>query len=523
MAWNGSVEILRKFQKTGNSVKYGQCWVFAGVLTTVIRSLGIPCRTITNFSSAHDTDKNVIIDIFVDESFNVLNSLSRDSIWNFHCWNEAWLKRRNLGTKYGGWQVVDSTPQEMSTGLFQCGPTSVAAIKNGEISHDYDGYFVFAEVNSDQVYWEKKTDGSVTKIHANMTVVGKNISTKAMGSSSAREDITLQYKYPEGSHEERVVVQKATKIANPDRWFTSGARNEMSFSDGPSSRISLAPAAARMADSGMPASLSRPLVHWNDDPAVMSLMRTSTGPEATFDLCRLSRFESHGIMANSAVCAISETPELCTKVIIEITEKTSVGKPLNAKVRVINDSKEIRTIELKILGHVVTYTGKVVGKFHDKDLELKLQASQEQDVQILVKPEEYLGLLVDNFSFRFTARARTVETKSVTATIETYSMPSPELNITVPVDIKVHQKFPVEVGFTNPISHSLEGVILKAEGSGLETPENTKASIIGPNATVKLIIPDVEATRTGQLNLIVSLDDPKLPEIHGQVRFEVQG
>uniref|UniRef100_A0A8C4NB97 Transglutaminase-like domain-containing protein n=1 Tax=Eptatretus burgeri TaxID=7764 RepID=A0A8C4NB97_EPTBU len=81
MAWNGSVEILRKFYKTRNSVKYGQCWVFAGVVTTVLRSLGIPCRTISNFSSAHDTDKNVTIDTFVDESFNVLNSLSSDSIW----------------------------------------------------------------------------------------------------------------------------------------------------------------------------------------------------------------------------------------------------------------------------------------------------------------------------------------------------------------------------------------------------------------------------------------------------------
>ncbi len=32
--WNGSVEILREFMKNKQPVKFGQCWVFSGVLTT---------------------------------------------------------------------------------------------------------------------------------------------------------------------------------------------------------------------------------------------------------------------------------------------------------------------------------------------------------------------------------------------------------------------------------------------------------------------------------------------------------
>lgn len=33
-AWTGSVPILEEYLDTGTEVKYGQCWVFAGVVAT---------------------------------------------------------------------------------------------------------------------------------------------------------------------------------------------------------------------------------------------------------------------------------------------------------------------------------------------------------------------------------------------------------------------------------------------------------------------------------------------------------
>lgn len=35
---------------------------------------------------------------------------------NYHCWNEVFMKRIDLPKVYGGWQVVDATPQETSDG-----------------------------------------------------------------------------------------------------------------------------------------------------------------------------------------------------------------------------------------------------------------------------------------------------------------------------------------------------------------------------------------------------------------------
>lgn len=39
-AWVGSVEILLSYLRTGYSVPYGQCWVFAGVTTTGSGGMG---------------------------------------------------------------------------------------------------------------------------------------------------------------------------------------------------------------------------------------------------------------------------------------------------------------------------------------------------------------------------------------------------------------------------------------------------------------------------------------------------
>ena len=83
-AWRGSGKILRQYYSSGGEpVRYGQCWVFSGVLLTVLRVLGIPSRSTTNFSSAHDTNRNRTIDEYYDEKGDKIRYLSSgsDSVW----------------------------------------------------------------------------------------------------------------------------------------------------------------------------------------------------------------------------------------------------------------------------------------------------------------------------------------------------------------------------------------------------------------------------------------------------------
>ncbi|KAK7891938.1 hypothetical protein WMY93_023901 [Mugilogobius chulae] len=207
--WTGSVPILQQWSKAGaRAVRYGQCWVFAAVACTVLRCLGIPTRTITNFNSAHDVDGSLSVDVFYNEKLERIDKGRQDSSWNFHCWVESWMRRSDLPRGNDGWQVLDPTPQELSEGKFCCGPCPVAAIKEGNLSVKYDAPFIFAEVNADMVEWIVRRDGQKQKVRVDERYVGKYISTKSVWGEH-REDVTHNYKYPEGSIQERDAYNKA--------------------------------------------------------------------------------------------------------------------------------------------------------------------------------------------------------------------------------------------------------------------------------------------------------------------------
>ena len=187
--WRNSRQIAELYNQSGKPVKYGQCWVFACVLTSCLRSLGIPTRPVTAYESGHDRRNDTFLDQYLDSRNRIVTSLS-DRIWNFHVWSECWMKRQNL-SGMDGWQIVDATPQELSDGDFQCGPAPRPAVKAG-IAIPFDTLFVHAAVAGNVRQW-KIRNGEWTQINTKRNQYGFDISTKTTGQPS-RFDLTSEYK-----------------------------------------------------------------------------------------------------------------------------------------------------------------------------------------------------------------------------------------------------------------------------------------------------------------------------------------
>ncbi|XP_017782167.1 PREDICTED: hemocyte protein-glutamine gamma-glutamyltransferase-like [Nicrophorus vespilloides] len=221
-AWTGSTAILDLYLATGGQpIKYGQCWVFSAATVTVCRALGIPCRSTTNYVSAHDTNCSLTVDKYFDLFGNKIEEGpdgANDSCWNFHVWNDVWMTRPDLPAGYGGWQVIDATPQEASGGIFRCGPASVEAVRRGEVGYMFDTPFVFAEVNADVCHFQEdeESDWGFSRTSVNQYHVGRRIITKAIDvndddGDSDLLDITRSFKNPEGTEAERLAVYNAVK------------------------------------------------------------------------------------------------------------------------------------------------------------------------------------------------------------------------------------------------------------------------------------------------------------------------
>lgn len=209
-AWNGSAAILEEFLKKRKGVKYGQCWTFSAVATTLLRSLGIPTRCVTCFRSSHDSDYSNPINVHWSSDNRPRKNMD-DAIWDYHVWGESWFKRPDLPAGYDGWQAFDPTPQECNEGVFTCGPASVKAIRKGELYYGFHSKFLFAEAHGERVHWLVDSDGNMTPFRTEKRVVGRQISTKAAGTIS-RLDITDLYKPAEGSAEETELLKKTSRL-----------------------------------------------------------------------------------------------------------------------------------------------------------------------------------------------------------------------------------------------------------------------------------------------------------------------
>ncbi|XP_072480633.1 protein 4.2 [Notamacropus eugenii] len=219
----GSLPILRHWLTgQGRQVPDGQAWVLAAVICSVLRSLGIPARVITIFDSAQDTKGALTVNEFYDMDGLQSGEDQASRICIFQVSTECWMARPDLSPGYGGWQIVDTSlhKEGRANVLATCDLVPVKAIKEGALELSPVMPALFASLNASCEVWMKDRDGTVVRADASPKYVGSNISTKGVGGDRC-EDITQNYKYHEGSSQNRELLENVWK-ERAESWMVNG-------------------------------------------------------------------------------------------------------------------------------------------------------------------------------------------------------------------------------------------------------------------------------------------------------------
>ncbi|XP_074525216.1 protein-glutamine gamma-glutamyltransferase E-like [Halichoeres trimaculatus] len=514
--WTGSSALLTQWLNSGfQPVKYGQCWVFAAVMCSVMRFLGIPCRVITNFNSAHDTNANLTIDVFTAER-GAMTVDTTDSVWNFHVWVEGYMKRPDLGEdgKYDGWQVLDPTPQELSDNSFRCGPASKVAILNGISNVDYDIPFVYAEVNADINVWLSKVDYSLEKVETNNTHVGKNISTKAVG-TDLRDDITGTYKYREGSFLERRTFVRAL-ILNYEmlRKQREEERRERESGNMASSAMVrtaeteeggeaiIRPAAERTAMDGGTAEMS---------PAPPSMARSGT---LALDAVATARPEEPAE-------DIPPPPRVDLK--FEEVTKPMNGKDVEMNLVLSSASTTDRPLFVILEANTMTYIGLRTKQIMRKATSETLKPGLPLVIPVKIPFSDYSKPMRDSDSLKISALVMDQVNSHHPYMKEcNVVLQDPPLSVTLKGEARVNQPTTVELVFENPVKETLKNCTVTISGSGLERGEyETPLKDIRPNIRIRvrvIIIP----YKVGRKTLTVDFDCSVFRDIKSSCTIDVK-
>lgn len=509
--WADSTDIFTMFtyagtkQRMDKSVKYGQCWVFASVFTTALRAIGIASRPVSNFGSAHEAapyDQNV--DFFYRENpstgaVEADSKTTRDSIWNFHVWTEAFFRRKDIDSG-DGWQAVDATPQEKSRGpaeapfsarANQCGPASIARIAAGDVKSGFDADFVAGEVNARtrNYLWNKNTNKwDLAGVRPDDT--GIKILTKGPDSScgSVSRESNKAYK----------------SICTIDLRATGHYKRKLPASSTPD-----LPVNAMLAESNLAVSSQlQNLAEWD---WVKKL--TNSVSEG---------FKSIGRAVANALKIKKQ--EQARDIVFDKSypDAIIVGQDVEFKFTAKSASSKEYSGKMVISISSVTYTGKFLSTIKHISEEVKV-ASGDKQITLTVAAKDYQPFLAQSSYIRVVFSALLSGGQSYVSD-EVVLVPPPPLKLECPDSVSTGSKITCKITFVNPLDKELKNLKFHVHltGHAANQDKEPKVASIGPKATYTSDIV-VEARNPGAHAVITVMSGGGLHDVEATERVQIVG
>jgi probable HAF family extracellular repeat protein len=216
---NSSRTVFERARTMAWPVGYAQCYTFASVGVSALRTLGVPARTASVLHAGIDRNsppngvvERVLCEVESPQGVRVidpspgapLNASCRVDLKDYedywlgsHVWGEAWFSRPDLGSGYDGWQAFDPSPLLQKNDQYRSasGPVPVRAVRNWDYT-PLDASYVISQVDADIMTRVVYLDGRVElSTEVDTTTIGSQIQTKRLGRDSLEmEPIFSDYK-----------------------------------------------------------------------------------------------------------------------------------------------------------------------------------------------------------------------------------------------------------------------------------------------------------------------------------------
>lgn len=419
--WSGSVQIIEEFLRIGASpVKYGQCWVMAGLMTTLCRALGLPSRPATAFVSAADTQDTMTVDRYIDRFGDLQQdgptSDQTGSLWSFHTWCEVWMSRPDQLRSYSGWQATDpgrTFRDFRNTVKGSCGPCPVEALKAGDIGQrdDVDAFFSTMNAYVRYFYEDEESSWGYSPFKQFRHPVSRYVLTKSVGKVDDEgeadcTDITQNYR-----DDDKVTQADRFKVFN----YCRGLKDLPAFE------------------------YQAAAYDWaNFNPEQID--------DRNFDV----RFD------------------------FIPPESVMIGQAFKVPVNITNNSEDQRTVQINICTRSAIYTGCLGSYIKRTTKQLTLEQGQADAVVLALDHWDYEDKVMGLANVKITVTGFVQETHQSFVDEFDYVFKKPYMNLKPSPDMKVGEEASVTLTFTNPLDISLTDCFFTFEMAGSVRPRTTR-------------------------------------------------
>jgi len=417
--WTGSVQIIEEFLKLGgSSVKYGQCWVMAGLMTTLCRALGLPARPVTAFVSPVDTQDTMTVDRYLDRFGEIQqdgpSASQTGTLWTYHTWCDVWMHRPDQVPEYSGWQAADPCRIFRDNRNFvkgSCGPCPVEALRKGDLGQkdDVDAFFSSMDAYVRYFYEDEESGWGYSPFNQFKCPVSRYLLTKSVGKIDEEGDDDCEDLTPHYRDSERTEAEK---------WVTFNSCRGL-----------------------------------KDLPAYEY-------QAAAFNWIDYNRNETDD--RNFDVTFDFATPE-----------SVMIGQRFTIPVVITNTSAEPRTIQTNICTRSSFYTGSLGPYIKRCSRQLTLKPDQCETVSLVLDHWDYEDKLLGMANIKITVTGFVQETHQSFVDEFDFIFKKPFMGIKV-ADVRVGEDSEVAISFSNPVDVALTDCFLTIEVSGSVRPSTIR-------------------------------------------------